>query len=176
MSLMIIWAVISCADVVRLKLDFISDLRSSDGDNKHWLLSCKSPISVLLKESYNAKSAQCMLEVLLWMQGTFGMSKTWPSLPSSSSSNLLRLMGASLFCSHLTHCSCQHIQILGGTLNPLFHLTLSSIHAWARPPSHTTDTPASMINSPLLGLSIHSAHCWEPLKQDNSCIPSSHWA
>lgn len=86
----------------------------------------------------------------------------------------LGLMGASLFCSHLAHCSCQHIQILGGTLNPLFYLTISSIHAWARPPSHPTDTPASMINSPLLGLSIHSAHCWEPLKQDNSCIPSSH--
>lgn len=29
------------------------------------------------------------------------------------------LMGASLFCSHLAHCSCQHIQILHGTLKPL---------------------------------------------------------
>ena len=44
-----------------------------------------------------------------------------------------------LFCSRLVLCSCQHIRILHATL---------------------THTPQPMINGPLVGLSIHSAHCW----------------
>lgn len=68
-------------------------------------------------------------ESLVWMQRTSVVFKMWPSLfcpsPSPYPSGL---MGASLLCSHLAHCSCQHIQILGSTLNPLLHLTPSSIH------------------------------------------------
>lgn len=133
-----------------------------------WIIQCKVFFILNCMETL-----LYTLEASVWMQSTFVVSQAWLS---SSTSSLLVLMGASLFCSHLVHCSCQHIHILRGTLDPLFHLTLSSVHAWARSPSHPTDTPAGMINDPLLGRSIHSAHCWEPLKQYNSCIPSSHWA
>lgn len=121
-----------------------------------------------------AETLPCMLEALVWWQSTFVVSRPWPSPPSTSS-----FLGGSwgLVCfAHILPIVPVSTSRSSTAPSNLFHLTLSSIHAWARTPSHPTDTPASVINSLLLGLSIHSAHCWEPLKQDNSCIPSSHWA
>lgn len=54
-----------------------------------------------------------------------------------------------LFCSCLALCSCQHIRILHPCI-----LTHTPLPMRAPPLSQ-----ANMINGPLVGLSIHSAHC-----------------